>query len=355
MKRREATKLRDKAIASLRRAVSAFNGMDDDARQTTVLLHVQHAGEMLLKAGLVERKVAVFDRTTGRSIGFEKCLNLARQHLSLTDDEVGQLRTIDALRDDEQHWLSDLAEELLSVEVRATVGVLDAILDRFGERLADYLPDRGLPITTAPLQDFDVLVDRQFSQVYELLTGGKHKRPEARAKIRGLLALEGHAAEEVRVSERDVNRVEKAIKDGTSADVIFPRLRGVATSETGSGQNVRVQFTKKGGAPVTYASADDPSAAAVREVDLQKKFHMSATELANRLGLTVPRSGALKKCLGIDDDPHCLHVFQFGQSAHWNYSDNAARRMQEALDSGLDMDDVWEDYRTRYVRGAASS
>jgi hypothetical protein len=143
--RREATMLRDKSMASLRRAVSAFNGMEDDGRETAVLLHLQHAAEMLLKAGLVEKRVTIFNKKSGRSEGFDKCLNLARAHLGLDDTQAGQLRAIDSLRDDEQHWLAELAEELLYAEVRGTVGVLDAVMrNAFGSGLADHVPGRAL-------------------------------------------------------------------------------------------------------------------------------------------------------------------------------------------------------------------
>src|SRR5687767_3105520 len=105
--RRVSALLKDKAISSLRRATASFNGVDEDGRQTTVLLHLQHAFEMLLKAGLRQKNVQVFDRRTGRSIGFDKCLNLARQHLGVSEEQIGVLRAIDALRDDEQHYLAE--------------------------------------------------------------------------------------------------------------------------------------------------------------------------------------------------------------------------------------------------------
>lgn len=73
--------LKEKAIASMRRAVTEFNTLDDKGRQTSVMLGLQHACEMLLKAGLRERGVEVFDMRTGRSIGFEKCIRLSAEHL----------------------------------------------------------------------------------------------------------------------------------------------------------------------------------------------------------------------------------------------------------------------------------
>ncbi|HMJ72274.1 MAG TPA: hypothetical protein VK471_02795 [Solirubrobacterales bacterium] len=190
--RRISGLLKDKAVSSLRRATAAFNGVDDDGRQTTVLLHLQHSFEMLLKAGLLEKGVKVFDRRTGRSIGFEKCVNLAGEHLGLDDGEVGIMRAIDALRDDEQHYLAIVSEDLLYVHARGSVTLFDEILDSsFGEHLADHLPERVLPISTSPPRDIQVLVDEQFKQVKNLLQPGKRRRAEARAQIRGLLALEG--------------------------------------------------------------------------------------------------------------------------------------------------------------------
>jgi hypothetical protein len=61
--------MRSKAVASLRAGVTAFNGLDDDGRQTVVLLSVQHAFEMLLKAVLAAKKdKTIFDKKTQQSI-----------------------------------------------------------------------------------------------------------------------------------------------------------------------------------------------------------------------------------------------------------------------------------------------
>jgi hypothetical protein len=144
------------------------------------------------------------------------------------------------------------------------------------------------------------------------------------------------------VSEKDVNRVERAVREGKELKHVFPRLTSVAAAFEGEGPAVRVSFVKRGGAPVTYISADDPrEAAAVREVDRQRKYHLSKKELAERLGLTMPRATALRRHLGIDDDDDSVHVFQFDSQTHYRYSDNAQRKMRAALDEGLDMNAVW--------------
>lgn len=76
--KQEARVLRRKALSSLTVATTAFNSPHDEGRVTQVLLSLQHAFEMLLKAALVQQGVAVFDKKLGRSLGFEACINLCR-------------------------------------------------------------------------------------------------------------------------------------------------------------------------------------------------------------------------------------------------------------------------------------
>jgi len=337
--------LKKKALASLKRMTTAFNSVDDDGRSSAVLLSLQHSFEMLLKAALVHNGVPVFDKSLGRSIGFEKCLQLARQEpkIKLTDAEAGTLRAIDALRDDEQHWFNIVSEQILFVHARAGVTLFDDLLKRvFGEHLADSLPLRVLPISTDPPEGLDILIDREFTQIQELFQPGRRARNEARARIRTLLAIEGHASEESLVSERDVDRVEKGILQGKPRGSVFPALEEIATEFSGEGPTLTVRFDKKG-PPVKFAGGDS-DAAAIREIDLQKKYHWSATELAKSLGLSKPRSLALRQHLGIDQDTSCLYVFEMGAQRHPRFSDNALKKMRDAL-KDLDMEVVWATHK----------
>src|SRR5207244_6728002 len=115
-----------------------------------------------------------------------------------------------------------------------------------------------------------------------------------------------HTIEEVTISEKDVNRVERAVKAGKQRDEVFPRLAGLTTLVEGTGLSVTVRFSKKEGMPVRYISADDPAeAAAVREVDLQRKYYLSRSQLANKLGINTQKSAALRWHLGIDEESDC--------------------------------------------------
>ena len=349
--RATAKTLQGKALSSMRTAMTAFNSPHDDGRPTVVLLHLQHAFEMLLKAALFQGRAKVFDKKSGRSIGFEAAINQSCQlaGCKLTQDEAGTLRAIDALRDDEQHWFNDVSEGLLYLHARAAVTLFDELLFRaFTQRLADHLPNRVLPVSTEAPQDILTLVDSEYANIARLLKPGRRAREDARAKIRTLLALEAHAAEETKVSDSDVDRVEKGIKDGKARPQVFPKLNPLAADISGEGLTVKVKIVKQADAlPVRLVrdghGGEMVDAAAVREVDLQKKFHWSPFDLADKLSISRPRATALREHLGIDNDPDCLHVFEFGSQRHARYSDNALTRMREA-NANQDMDAIWKSH-----------
>ena len=341
--RQDARALKKKALSSIGAAMTAFNSPYDDGRVTSVLLHLQHSFEMLLKAALVQAGRSVFDKRTGRSIPFEQALRQCQQlpGLKLADEAAGTLRAVDAMRDEEQHWHTEVDEGLLYLHARASVTLFDDILHKvFGERLADHLPLRVLPISVEAPQDFVTLVDREYDNVAALLKPGRRARSNARARIRSLLAMEAHVEPDSQVSVTDVDRVEKGVRAGKSRDQVFPRLSEVAAAVSGRGLDVQVRFVKQGGLPVRFVNDDTVDAAAFREVDLQKKFHRPPNELADALGITSPRATALRAHLGIDSDDTCRHVFEFGSSRHARYSDNAFTKMREAIGT-LDMDVIW--------------
>jgi hypothetical protein len=227
------------------------------------------------------------------------------------------------------------------------VTILDRILDTvFAEKLADYIPARVLPISTQPLQSFDILVDREFNQIRELLQPNRRQRDEARGRIRTLLAMEAHSAEKVDVSERDIDRVERAIRAGSVWQDTFPRLVSLIATVEGEGPQILVRFTKnEGAAPIRFVDGDDPAnAAAIREIDLQNKYRYSPTELAEKLKITTAKSKLLRDHLGIDQDNSCCNVFVFGKQRHPRFSDRALQRMREEL-ARIDIEELWRNRR----------
>lgn len=342
--------LRAKAVASLRTSVTAFNGLDNDGRVTIVLLSLQHAFEMLLKAILEAMKQEVFDKRSQRSIPMERAIRLCQQEpgVKLTDEEAGTIRVLDALRDSEQHWHLVVDEGLLYLNVRAGITLFDDLLHRvFGERLAQHLPARVLPISAEPPQSLDLLVDREYARIANLLEPGRRASAEARARIRTLLASEALAdPDAAEVSEADVRRVARGVRDGKTREQVFPKLSSLTSELQGSGLTVEVRFVQKGGLPVTFTSDHTADTSAIRMVDLEKKFYMGPYDLADKAGLARAKALALRRHLGLDaNDDHYSHRFVFGSTKHLRYSDNALRAMNESA-TVVDLDRVWESHRT---------
>jgi len=114
-----------------------------------------------------------------------------------------------------------------------------------------------------------------------------------------------------------------------------------------------VRIVKNADAPaVRYVSGDDPTAAAaIRELDLQKKYHLSPQQLADQLQLSTSKAKALRGHLGIDDDARYVHVFEFGSQKHPRYSDNAMRALKEVYTPAL-MEQAWAARPRPKARGA---
>ena len=90
-----------------------------------------------------------------------------------------------------------------------------------------------------------------------------------------------------------MNRVEKGIKAGKTRQQVFPRLNPLSADISGEGLTVKVKIVKQADAlPVRLVRDGDGGevvdAAAVREVDLQKKFHWSPFDLADKLSISRP-------------------------------------------------------------------
>ena len=267
--RRDARLLKEKAVASLRRAATAFNSLEDAGRHTTVLVHLQHSFEMLLKAALHERHVPIVDPETGQSIGFKKCLHLSAMHLKVRAEDVGTLRAIDQLRDDEYHYLGLVSEGLLYLHLRAAISIFDRLMrDVFGQTLADQL----------------------YSQVKRLLEPGRRRGAEARGRIRTLLALEGHVTDDAEVHDADVVRVANAIRSGSERSAVLPRLEGLSSRSIGTEvSNCRAM-------PGTCSPPRMASSPSISMTGSERSSRRSSPGRASSLGTAIQAARPRRQC-----------------------------------------------------------
>jgi hypothetical protein len=351
--KRDAKTLKAKAIASIKRALATFNAFEEEGRITSVLLHLQHAGEMLLKAALVQTGKCKLFEANGMSIGMKKCLNQATEHLKSLDAEIGTFRAIDAMRDQEQHWYAHFDEALLYLEIRSFVTVFDDLLGRiFSEKLGDYLPQRVLPVSThPPPRDITTFFDSQFSQIKDLLKPGRRHRDEARGRIRTLLAMEAHVSEDVLVTEQDVDRAEKGIREKKPWQDVFPALPTIAATVSGEGPTLVVRISKNDDLPaVRIVKEDDPAAegaTVVREIDVWNRFPFRYPQISEILGLaSYVQVPPLARELGLIGDPNMYYEKKMGSQKMYGYSQLALDKMKQAMTAGIDIKDVYRRHNT---------
>ena len=108
--------LLDKAIASLILSIEHFNKPSDLGRSDAVLILLDHAFEMLLKASLLHKGGRIRERGAEQTIGFDACVRrgLSTGHVQfLTADQALSLQIINSLRDAAQHHLVVVSESQL--------------------------------------------------------------------------------------------------------------------------------------------------------------------------------------------------------------------------------------------------
>ena len=201
---------------------------------------------MLLKACLVQRQINIQDPQKGHSVGFKKCLNLARQHCGFTESKAGVFRAIDSLRDGEQHSYITIPEDVLFLHARGLVTAIDEVLEReFKERLADHLPTRSSspcrPCRKRNLRYLSIANASSLSSYLPLDAVSETRRAGA---SRTLLSMEAHVADEVEISEKDITRVEKALKGDKPWVDVLPRLKTMQTNMIGTSVDLKVHITK---------------------------------------------------------------------------------------------------------------
>ena len=89
---------------------------------------------------------------------------------------------------------------------------------------------------------------------------------------------------------------------------------------------------------------------AVRRVNELDFYSLGAKDLAEKVGLTLPKSRAVVDHLALREDPEFFKEIRIGSMRHPRYSSNAIKKMKDALKTES-IDDIWADYRVK--QGAA--
>lgn len=351
--KKEVRQLRTKAVNALILCIDHFNRPWDQGRTEAVLILLDHAFEMLLKAGIRHRGGNIRKPRQKQTIGFDACIRklLTDNKIKfLTDEQALTLQAINGQRDAAQHYLVDLSEHQLYFYAQAGVTLFRDLHDAlFDESLIVNLPERVLPVSTTAPRDLASLFDKEVGEIKQLLAPGTRRKLDAIAKARGLAVLEGAIKGDYeQPGDRELGRICDRLVKEPDWTKVFPGVASINIKAEGSGPNVQLRLSKKEGIPVQLVKEGEGGGAvvAIKRVDELGYYSLGLTQLAKKLGINQYEAQAFVWKLKIQDDPEFFKEFKIGSQKHKRYSQRALDKIRTAREE-VSMDNIRLEYRKR--------
>lgn len=314
---------------------------------SSTLIQLDHGFEMLLKAAILHRGGRIREKRAKETIGFDACV---RRSLSdgaikyLSEEQALVLQTINGLRDAAQHHLLDISEGQLYVHVQSGVTLFrDLLKSVFDQDLACHLPTRVLPVSTSPLTDLATLFESEVAEVRKLLQPGRRRQVEALARLRPLAILDATIqGEKGQPSDADLRRIGKDVSAGKHWGQVFQGAAAVEIAADGVGPSLSLRLSKKEGIPIQLVKEGTPGASvvAVKRVDELGFYSLGAKQLAEKVGLTMPKVVAVVDYLGLRRQSECYKEIKIGKAVFKRYSQKAIDSIKEALEKESP-DEIW--------------
>jgi hypothetical protein len=358
--RQHARLLFEKSLDSLILAIDHFNQPWDRGRREAVLILLDRAFELLLKAAILHKGEKIREPYARETIGFDKCVRkcLTDAKVKCLKEEEGlTVQIINSLRDAAQHDIVELSEQELYMYSQAGVTLYKDFLRRvFDEKLSDHLPERVLPISIEPPRDLHSMVEAEFSEIQKLLKPHSRRQLEAKAKLKALAIVES-SLEGVRSqpSEMEVNKLVRQVQSGKTWQDIFPGVASLQLDTEGSGISVEIRITKKEGDNVQIVPEGIPGATvlAVKRVNELDYYSLGLHDLAEKVGLGPNKALAVVKHMKLQGSGDYFKVVKVGKAEFKRYSPKALDAMKKALPT-LNIDEIWKVHRPKSRSNARS-
>lgn len=341
----------ERSLASLLLAIELFNRPSDSGRVEAVVILLDHALEMLLKATIFEKTGRIRERRAIHNYVFNKCLNICESQLGIIDkDKSLILRNVNGFRDAAQHDILILSERLLYAHAQSVVAIFSSLLEKiFNAKLADHLPARVLPISVLPPVEMHVLISEDMDVVKSLLGGGHRRRAEAEARLRPYAVIE-KSLRDLHGVEGPTLTAERLAKSLGQRDwtALMPMVAGlVQTSPDGIPISLRVSARE--GFPVRI-DPSSPTAIAFKYVKPEDTWPFLTDELAQKLGTGRNHLLGLIKLFGLKGrDEYHIAIKSSRTSSVQRYSGKAFQVLRNALD-GEGLQPLWEAARRGETR-----
>lgn len=362
--KKEPASLLRKSIDSLALAVELFNRPSDVGRSDSVLILLDHAFEMLLKAGILHRGGRIRDPGMSNTIGFNACVSRARSNATckfLSDDDGIVLVTINALRDASQHHLSEISEEQLYLHVQSGVTLFRSLLIRvFDIDIVSFMPRRVLPLSTVAFTSIEALFDQSVAEVQKLLAPGKRRRQEAIAALRPLAIMDrAITGDDGQPSERGLHKFAERIRAGEDWRTIFLGINLIECVAENDGPTISLRINKKEGIDIQIVRTEDEAdaALALKRVDELSYYNLSPAKLAEHLQITQPKCLALRRHLKLEEDSDFYKEFAIDSQSFGRFSYRGLERARQEMERLTDEQwkNIWETHRPRKGAGMARS
>src|SRR5713101_3101828 len=348
----EARLLLEKACDSLLLGIEKFNCPFERGRVTSVLISLDHAFEMLLKAAILHRRGRIRKRGASETLGFDACVRVGLSDGKikfLTDEQALTLQMLNGLRDAAQHHLITIQEPQLYIHAQSAVTLFrDLLRSVFKQNLTDHLPRRVLPISTQAPLDLSALFDSETAEIRKLLNRRKKPRVEIDARLRPLAIVEATIrGRKTQPSKNELRRLEELLKRKRKTwKHLFPGVSQIEISPQGTGASLSLRLTKKSGIPVVLVPEGTPGASvvAVKRVDELGFYNLGRDALAEKVGLTGPKTTAVIRYLKLNEDPDCFKEFLIGKTRFGRYSQNAIGKICTAL-TDHPIEEIWKTHR----------
>jgi len=343
--------LLQKSLDSLILSVDHFNRPFDCGRQEAVLILLDRAFELLLKAIILHKGGKIREPYKTETIGFDKCVRkcISDSDIKCISEEQGlTLQIINSFRDAAQHDIVELSEQELYMYCQAGVTLFkDLHKTVFGVDLKEHLPERVLPITTEPPRDLHSMIEADFEDIKRLVKPRSRKTLEAKSKLKALAIVESSLSGiKSQPSEFEVNKLLKEIRSGKDWRDIFPGIASIQINTDGSGLNVNIRITKKTGDAVNLVPEGTPGSTVltVKRINELGYYSLGHNDLAKKTKLTPPRANALIFHLKLQEDEEYFKTIKIGGSKFKRYSPKALDKMKQSLKE-VNMDIIWSQYK----------
>jgi hypothetical protein len=351
--KKQAKLLFEKAIDSLIISISHFNNPWDRGRKEAVLILLDRAFELLLKAIILHKGGRIREAYAKETIGHEKCVRrcISQPKLKCLSEEQGlTIQIINSLRDAAQHDIVELLEQELYMYSQAGVTLFrDLLRQEFGEELTAYMPERVLPVSTEPPRNLHAMVEADFKEIQTLLKPKSRRQIEAKSKLKSLAIVEA-SLDGIRSQpgEFELRKMVRDVKDGKSWQEIFPGVASLQLETTGTGINVDIRITKKEGEAVHLVPEGTPGATVlvVKRVNELDYYSLGAKKISEKIGLSMYQLLAVVWYLKLQNSDDYFKVIKIGSQKHKRYSKKAYEKIIDAL-KDIEMEKVIERYKQR--------